>query len=62
MLDRKRLELARAVASGPRLLLLGMALFARTGLWGLWSKRFDAPWFPVRRRLVARTGAEPDLR
>jgi branched-chain amino acid transport system permease protein len=31
---------------------LCMALFARTGLWGLWSRRIDAPWFPVRRRLV----------
>jgi branched-chain amino acid transport system permease protein len=31
---------------------LCVALFARTGLWGLWSKRVDAPWFPVRRRLV----------
>ena len=37
------------------LMTLGMALFARTGLWGLWSRRFDAPWFPVRRRLVRRT-------
>jgi branched-chain amino acid transport system permease protein len=41
------------------LMTLGMALFARTGLWGLWSKRFDAPWFPVRRRLVSRTSSKP---
>jgi branched-chain amino acid transport system permease protein len=34
------------------LMTLWVALFARAGLWGLWSKRFDAPWFPVRRRLV----------
>jgi branched-chain amino acid transport system permease protein len=34
------------------LMTLCMALFARTGLWGLWCKRVDAPWFPVRRRLV----------
>lgn len=36
------------------LMTLGMALFARKGLWGLWSQRVDAPWFPVRRRLVKR--------
>jgi len=34
------------------LMTLCVALFARTGLWGLWCKRVDAPWFPVRRRLV----------
>jgi len=33
------------------LMTLCMALFARGGLWGLWCKRFDAPWFPLRRRL-----------
>ena len=37
------------------LMTLCMALFARTGLWGLWTRRIDAPWFPVRRRLVKRT-------
>ena len=39
------------------LMTLCMALFARTGLWGLWTRRVDAPWFPVRRRLVKRTPA-----
>jgi branched-chain amino acid transport system permease protein len=34
------------------LMTLCMALFARQGLWGLWTRRIDAPWFPVRRRLV----------
>lgn len=34
------------------LMTLGVALFARKGIWGLWSARFDAPWFPVRRRLI----------
>jgi branched-chain amino acid transport system permease protein len=37
------------------LMTLCVALFARQGLWGLWSQRFDAPWFPLRRRLI-----EPD--
>lgn len=34
------------------LLTVLVALFARRGLWGLWSDRVDAPWFPVRRRLI----------
>jgi branched-chain amino acid transport system permease protein len=34
------------------LMTLGVALFARGGLWGLWSQRVDAPWFPLRRRLM----------
>jgi branched-chain amino acid transport system permease protein len=34
------------------LMTLGMALFARQGLWGLWCQRVDAPWFPLRRRLI----------
>lgn len=37
------------------LMTLGMALFARGGLWGLWSKRFDTPWFALRRRLIRPT-------
>ncbi len=35
------------------LLTVGVALFARNGLWGLWSQRvIAAPWFAVQRRLV----------
>ncbi len=34
------------------LMTLGVALYARQGLWGLWSQRVDAPWFPIRRTLV----------
>ncbi|MEY2890292.1 MAG: hypothetical protein RJA98_200 [Pseudomonadota bacterium] len=34
------------------LMTLGMALFARGGLWGLWRQRFDTPWFPLRRHLL----------
>lgn len=37
------------------LMTLCMALFARGGLWGLWCKRVDAPWFPLRRRLLRRS-------
>ncbi len=29
-----------------------VALYARTGIWGLVSKRWDAPWFPIRRKLI----------
>ncbi|MFT3975195.1 MAG: branched-chain amino acid ABC transporter permease [Amaricoccus sp.] len=29
-----------------------VALYARSGTWGLISKRWDAPWFPIRRHLV----------
>ncbi|MGN7869470.1 branched-chain amino acid ABC transporter permease [Paracoccus sp. 22332] len=29
-----------------------VALYARTGIWGMISKRWDAPWFPIRRHLV----------
>lgn len=36
------------------LMTLGMALFARGGLWGLWRQRFDTPWFPLRRHLLRR--------
>ncbi|TIW92708.1 MAG: branched-chain amino acid ABC transporter permease, partial [Mesorhizobium sp.] len=34
------------------LMTLLVALYARTGIWGLISKRWDAPWFPIRRKLV----------
>ncbi len=34
------------------ILTLLVALYARTGIWGMISKRWDAPWFPIRRRLV----------
>ena len=29
-----------------------VALYARTGIWGMISKRWDAPWFPIRRHLI----------
>ncbi len=29
-----------------------VALYARGGIWGAFSKRYDAPWFPIRRHLV----------
>lgn len=29
-----------------------VALYARGGIWGAVSKRWDAPWFPIRRHLV----------
>ena len=29
-----------------------VALYARGGLWGLWSRHVDAPWFALRRRLI----------
>jgi len=34
------------------LMTLAVALFAPKGIWGLISRRFDAPWFPIGRRLV----------
>lgn len=34
------------------LLTLVMALFARTGLWGMINKVVDMPWFPTRRKLL----------
>ncbi|ESZ30127.1 branched-chain amino acid ABC transporter permease [Mesorhizobium sp. L2C084A000] len=34
------------------LMTLLVALYARTGIWGLITKRWDAPWFPIRRKLV----------
>lgn len=34
------------------LLTLGTTLFFRGGIWGLWSRHVDAPWFPIRRKLV----------
>ncbi|MFM2403106.1 MAG: hypothetical protein RL223_986 [Pseudomonadota bacterium] len=33
------------------LMTIAVALFAPKGLWGLWSRRVDAPWFALRRRL-----------
>lgn len=29
-----------------------VALSARSGIWGMISKRWDAPWFPIRRHLT----------
>ncbi|WP_186399907.1 branched-chain amino acid ABC transporter permease [Stappia sp. P2PMeth1] len=29
-----------------------VALYARTGIWGMISKYWDAPWFPIRRHLL----------
>ena len=29
-----------------------VALYARTGIWGAISKRWDAPWFPISRHLI----------
>lgn len=34
------------------LMTLLVALYARSGIWGLASKRWDAPWFPIRRKLL----------
>lgn len=34
------------------LLTLITALFFREGLWGLWRRVYDAPWFPTRRTLI----------
>lgn len=33
-------------------LTLLVALFARKGIWGVWSTQIDAPWFALRRCLV----------
>ena len=30
-----------------------VALYARTGIWGMVSRYWDAPWFPIRRHLIA---------
>ncbi len=38
------------------LLTLLVALYARGGLWGLLSRRVDAPWFALRRRLIRGAG------
>lgn len=46
----------RQTVSGQIALTLGallmVALYARTGVWGLICKRLDAPWFPIRRILL----------
>ncbi|MGZ2433981.1 branched-chain amino acid transport system permease protein [Rhizobium pisi] len=34
------------------MLTLFMALFARSGIWGVYCQFFDAPWFPVGRKLI----------
>lgn len=34
------------------LMTLLVALYARTGIWGMASKRWDAPWFPISRKLI----------
>jgi len=36
-----------------------VALYARSGIWGMASKRWDAPWFPIRRHLVQEAGTRP---
>ncbi|MGC4025565.1 MAG: branched-chain amino acid ABC transporter permease [Mesorhizobium sp.] len=36
-----------------------VALYARSGIWGMISKRWDAPWFPIRRHLVQVTEKKP---
>lgn len=36
-----------------------VALYARTGIWGLVSKRWDAPWFPIRRHLILNAEDKP---
>jgi branched-chain amino acid transport system permease protein len=33
-------------------LTLFMALYTRSGIWGLYCRFFDAPWFPIRRKLI----------
>lgn len=38
------------------LLTLICALYFRGGIWGMVSRRIDAPWFPTRRRLVRLQG------
>lgn len=32
-----------------------VALYARTGIWGMISRHWDAPWFPIRRHVVFKT-------
>ncbi len=34
------------------LMTLAVALYARTGIWGAIARRWDAPWFPIGRRLI----------
>ncbi|GAA3070853.1 branched-chain amino acid ABC transporter permease [Rhizobium viscosum] len=34
------------------ILTLFMALYARGGIWGLYCRFFDAPWFPIGRKLI----------
>ena len=49
-------------AGGKRLrqmLTLACALYFRGGLWGLWSRWVEAPWFPTRRRLIRLEGDRP---
>lgn len=41
------------------LMTVVVALFARGGIWGVVQRRFDASWFPVRRRLVRRHSPGP---
>ena len=36
-----------------------VALYARTGIWGMISKRWDAPWFPIRRHLIVEKEESP---
>lgn len=43
-------------------LTLLVALFARKGLWGLWSSHVDAPWFSIRRRLLHPNALEQRIR
>jgi len=39
------------------ILTLLVALFARGGIWGLFSRAVDAPWFPTGRKLIRPTTA-----
>jgi len=36
-----------------------VALYARTGIWGMISKHWDAPWFPIRRHLIVEREEKP---
>lgn len=36
-----------------------VALYARTGIWGLVARRWDAPWFPIRRHLIPSAEEKP---
>lgn len=38
------------------LMTLACALYFRGGLWGFYSRHFNAPWFPTRRHLVRSNG------